>query len=204
VEEARLYSFEPGEFLYRGGDPCLRFYLYLEGKSKVFKLLENGQSMLVRFYQHFQIMGDVELFLNSRAISSVQAITQVKCLGIPMAVMKEEAKINNALLNLLGSALAWKLESFNVTSAINQNYPLETRLASYLSVIYPQIRTGSESEDLETENLEEMAEFLGCSYRHLTRTLRSLKMKGIIEKSRKGIRVMDPAGLKKLSRDLYV
>jgi len=166
--------------------------------------MENGQSMLVRFYQHFQIMGDVELFLNSPAINSVQAISQVKCLGIPMELMKTEARHNNALLNRLGSALARKLEATNMTSAINQNYPLETRLASYLSVIYPQVRTGSESEDLETENLEEMAQFLGCSYRHLTRTLKNLKMEGIIEKSRKGIRILNPGRLKELSRDLYV
>jgi CRP-like cAMP-binding protein len=166
--------------------------------------MENGQSMLVRFYQHFQVMGDVELFLESPAISSVQAITPVRCLGIPMEMMKLEVKSNNALLNRLGRALARKLESFNITSAINQNYPLETRLASYLSVIYPEYETSSDKDELETENLEEMAEFLGCSYRHLTRTLKALNERGIIEKTRSRIRILDPAELNKLSRDLYV
>jgi len=204
VDKLRICTFFPGEFIYREDEECRMFYFYLGGKSKVFKLLENGQTMLVRFYQQFQIMGDVELFLNSPAINSVQAISQVKCLGISMDAIKEEAKVNNTLLNRLGSSLARKLESSNMTSAINQNYPLETRLASYLSVIYPQVKTGYESEDLETENLEEMAQFLGCSYRHLTRTLNNLKLKGIIEKSRKGIRVLDFSRLKELSRDLYV
>lgn len=181
------------------------FFLYVEGKAKVFKLLENGQAMLVRFYTPFQVMGDAELFRNIPSISSVQAITPVCCLGLPIETVRREAESNIPLLRHLCAALGWKLATFNMTSAINQTYPVETRLASYLSVLYLEDSGNmTEREQLWTEDLGEMAELLGCSYRHLTRTLSHLKKAGIIEKSRRGIRILDPERLKGLSRDLYL
>jgi CRP/FNR family putative post-exponential-phase nitrogen-starvation transcriptional regulator len=204
VETIKICIFSPREYIFREGEECTLLYLYAEGKSKVFKRLENGQTMLIRFLRSYQLMGDVELFLDSPAISSVQAITEVVCLGIPMKTMKEEAQRNSTILFKLGEALAKKLKTFNITSAINQNYPLETRLASYLRVIYPGSRTEDDIEELETENLEEMAEFLGCSYRHLTRTIRMLVDKGIIEKKRKSIKILDSSRLNEISRELYV
>lgn len=203
IETIQLIEFEPGEYLIRGGDMLEWFFLYVEGRSKVFKLLENGQAMLVRFYKPFQVMGDVELFQESPCISSVQALTSVICLGIPMTRMREEAENNIPLMKYFCESLAWKLTSFNITSAINQNYSLEARLAGYLSVIY---RAGEENdkEGLETENMGDMAELLGCSYRHLTRVIKDFKDEGLIDKQRRQLKILHPEKLRELAGDLYV
>lgn len=201
----RVCRFEPGEFLVREGENMDWFFLYVLGKSKIFKVLGNGSVMLIRFYLPFEVIGDVELFQDIPSISFVQAVTPVECLGIPMESMREETDNNPRILKQLCTALGGKLASFNLTSAINQSYPVETRLASYLTVLYLEGETKTVSPDqLKTENLGEMAELLGCSYRQLGRTLKAFREEGILEKRGGTIRITDSRRLRALSRDLYL
>lgn len=205
AESIQLCHYEAGEYIFRGGEKREWFFLYVEGRSKVYRVLENGEIMLVRFYRPFQLLGDLELFLEFHNISSVKAISKVCCLRLPVHLVKEEMKHNIPLLNHLARGLAAKLASFNTTAAVNQHYTMDIRLAAYLSMIYLEGDEYKESrEEMETENLSEMADFLGCSYRHLTRTLESFKKDGLIEKKGRKIKILDPAALKKRSRDVLL
>jgi CRP/FNR family transcriptional regulator, putaive post-exponential-phase nitrogen-starvation regulator len=205
ADSIQLCRYEAGEFIFRAGERREWFFLYVEGRSKVYRVMENGEIMLVRFYKPFQLLGDLELFLESHSISSVKAISKVCCLRLPFELIKEEMKHNIPLLNHLARGLAEKLASFNTTAAVNQHYTMDIRLAAYLSMIYLEGDKYKESrEEMETENLSEMADFLGCSYRHLTRTLESFKKNGLIEKKGHKIKILDPEALKKRSRDILL
>ena len=107
--------------------------------------------------------------------------------------------------------LGRKLEDFNASAAINLRYPVENRLASYLlavtggAVSSPQGGGASRSgQCLVTDDLGELADILGTSYRQLSRVLRRFREEGIIGGGRGGIRVLDRGRLEPLARDLYL
>ena len=90
-----------------------------------------------------------------------------------------------------------------MNSSINQLYPLENRLASYIneSIIYNE-----NEENLYIdfdENLVNIAELLGSSYRHLLRTFNILCKKGVLEKEDGKYKVINKFLLKDLAGDLY-
>lgn len=205
IREIKLYRFEPGDYIVRAGEYPTHLYFYVLGKSKVFQLLDNGKSLLCRFYHPFEIVGDVEIFSNKPNVCNLQALTAVTCLGLPINKVKKAAESNPKLLKMLCCSLGEKLASFNMISAVNQNYSLENRLASYLSAVS---ESGTDNEivirEFHTNNLTELAELLGTSYRHLTRTIKKFKDERIITKQGAKIQVLDEHRLKAMAKDIYM
>ena len=90
-----------------------------------------------------------------------------------------------------------------MNSSINLLYPLENRLASYIneSLVY-----GENEENLYIdfdENLINIADLLGSSYRHLLRTFNTLCKKGVLERECGKYKVINKTLLKELAGDLY-
>ncbi len=205
INALKLYYFEPGDYIVRAGEYPTHLYFYVQGKSKVFQLLENGKSLLCRFYHPFEIVGDVEIFSGKHNVCNLQALTKVICMGIPMNRIKKAAESNPKLLKMLCCSLGDKLASFNMISAINLNYPLENRLASYLSAVSESRKNnGIMIREFHTNNLTELADLLGTSYRHLTRTIRKFKEEKIIKKQGAMITVIDQHRLISMAKDIYM
>ena len=100
-------------------------------------------------------------------------------------------------------SLAEKLAAISMNSSINLLYPLENRLSSYIneSLIYEK-----NEENLYIdfdENLINIAEMLGSSYRHLLRTFNTLCKKGVLEREGGKYKIINKALLKDLAGDLY-
>lgn len=205
IHEMKLYKFKPGEHIVRSHEKPKIFYFYVRGKSKVYQLMDNGKSLLCRFYNPPEIVGDVEIFSDMPNICNLQALTPVTCIGISVEKIRKAAETNSELLMLLCKSLGLKLASFNMISAVNQKFPLENRLASYLAAVS---ETGERGEvminEIHTNNLTELADLLGSSYRHLTRTIKSFKDRGIITKQNREITIIDKKQLQELAKDIYI
>ncbi|NNG00698.1 MAG: cyclic nucleotide-binding domain-containing protein [Desulfobacteraceae bacterium] len=204
VGKLKTYKFSPGEFMIRHGEPADHLWFFVEGRSKVFMTLENGKSLLIRFYAPPEIVGDVEVFSRTPYICNMQALTTVACIGTPSHVFREHAESNPRLLVFMCRNLSNKLANFNLLSAVNQKYTLENRVAAYLAAVStPHESRHRISEEINTSNLTELADLLGSSYRHLTRTLKKLKNDGIIAKSGDDFVILDRKRLLSMARDIY-
>lgn len=204
IEELALFNFKPREYVIRMHEPLRRLYFFVEGKAKVFMTMENGKSLLMRFYKPFEMIGDVEFACYQHHICYLQAISSVTCLGIEIESVRKRIESSAKLLLFICNSLGQKLATFNTASAINQTYPLENRLASYL------IAVSATDEDklkivkeIHTGNLTELASLLGTSYRQLTRVIRKFKESGILERENNEFVILDPEGLQALSSDIY-
>ena len=93
--------------------------------------------------------------------------------------------------------MALKLASLSVSNSVNILYPLENRLASYILASY----TNEDSNN--TENLTQIAEFLGTSYRHLLRVVKEFELEKIIKRYNKKLVILDKDKLEDLAGDLY-
>ncbi len=199
-----------GEYLIHADDPVDRLLFFVEGKAKVYSRMENGTSLLIRFYRPFDILGDLELFSRDRYLMDVVAITDTLCLSVSADSIKKRAGENTALLTLLCARLGAKLADSNVAAAINLRYPVENRLAGYLLATLDD--EGPFSKDsgapygtapYGVNDLGELADLLGASYRQLSRVVRRFRDQGILEERRGKLKILDRSKLEPLARDCY-
>lgn len=179
-------------------------YFLVEGKAKVCKALGNGKTMLLRFYNPFSVIGDLEWIRGTSFSCTVQALTECYLLALPIKEMKAILQNDIKLLKFICEALAEKLDHISNNSSINLLYPLENRLASYVNQTAEKIQDDMlEGKRCFNENLTQLAELLGTSYRHLLRTINGMCEKEILERAESGYLILKEDQLDKMSGELY-
>ncbi len=201
VADVKLLSYKQGEYMARSGEPLEYFKFFVKGRAKVYTVMQNGKSYLLSFYEPIQVIGDVELMNdpNMGCNCHVETLTPCTCIGIPMDLVSKKYLDDNTFLRAVGRSLAIKTFNESVDSSINLLYTLESRLAAYILALAPNLK-----EVQLNETYSDMAELLGTSYRHLARVLNKFSDEGLIEKSRKSIKILKPEGLKTYAGDLML
>jgi CRP-like cAMP-binding protein len=113
-----------------------------------------------------------------------------------LGLYKETLRSNIVFVNHVAKELAEKLMQRAVNGAINTLQPLEARLSAYIMQ--------TSADDKFKEPLTEVALMVGCSYRHLLRSLNKLCTQGVLRKHENIYRIIDSARLSALAGDLYV
>lgn len=203
TEYMSLNCFNKGEFIFRANEKIETLFFMVEGNSKVFILLKNGKSLLLRFYNPFVVIGDVEFMDGSPATCNVEVISPAVCIGIPLNALQNQALNDPVFLRFICKSLGEKLAKNSVSSSINLLYPLENRLASYILAIAAGDKSSPSFNGIFTDKLTEMADLLGTSYRHLIRTINKMTSEGIIEKQNNRIIIINRNSLERLAGDLY-
>ena len=187
---AVLLRYDRCEWMVRAEQTIEYLYILLSGKAKVLMSDESGRNLLLCYYISEGIMGDIELLMDRReAISSVQAVSPVVCIGLPLVVYAPMLLSHLPFVLRAAKGLAIKLHnSVSSTTEINLR-PCETRLCEYL------LQTAQSG--VFAERLIDVAEQLGVSYRHLLRSLKALCEEGLLEKRADGYHLLDETKLRK-------
>ena len=180
----KLLKFDKYEYLSREEEDLEYLLFFVQGKAKVFKTLPNGRNLLLAFYNPIRVIGDIEIVKNQSATGTIQALSTCYCLAIPMKKARLELTNDRKFLKFTCESLAEKLAAVSMNSSINLLYPLENRLSSYINEFLTNDENSNIYIDFD-ENLVNIAELLGSSYRHLLRTLNVLCKKGVLEKKRR-------------------
>lgn len=197
--EMKLIMYKKNEFLCKE-DEILEYLIFLtDGRAKSFVSLENGKNLLTCFYEHFQVIGDLETLSMETASGSMQALKDSYCICISMEFVRKNLMEDAKFLRFICENLGKKLHRCAHNSSINSLYPLENRLAAYI------LKTSDGEEKLKFEgNLTEVAELLGSSYRHLLRMLEAFCNKKYLKKQNGVYEVIDRENLNKLSAEVYL
>ncbi len=190
LSAAVLIRFERCEWMLLAEQEISYLYVMLSGKAKVCMSDESGRNLLLCYYVSEGMMGDIELLMGRReAISSVQAVSPVVCIGLPLAVYAPMLLSHLPFVLRAAKGLAIKLHNSvaNTTEIILR--PFETRLCEYL------LQTAQNG--VFSERLIDVAEQLGVSYRHLLRSLKTLCEEGLLEKRADGYHLLDESSLRK-------
>jgi CRP-like cAMP-binding protein len=121
------------------------------------------------------------------AISSMQAITPLTCIGLPLERYAPELLNNLPFVLRAAAGIAEKLNDSvkNCTATILQ--PFEQRLCVYI--------LQSAHDGCFHETLTNVADQLGSSYRHLLRCLQRLCGEGLLEKRKSGYYLLNREAL---------
>jgi CRP-like cAMP-binding protein len=200
-----LLFYKKNEYMVKDNETMQYLIFLVKGKAKVFTTLSNGKSLLLCFYQGFKVLGDLELVGSQTAVTNIQVIEDTYCIGIAFNRVRSILIEDKKFLKFICGSLGNKLYRCSKNSSINILYSLENRLASYIYTTGERISIPGikEPKIILRENLTEIAEVLGTSYRHLLRTLNGLCQKGVLYKGDDQYEVTDEKTLVMLSADLY-
>ncbi|MBE6049944.1 MAG: cyclic nucleotide-binding domain-containing protein [Clostridium sp.] len=198
-EFMELHLYSKGEHICFQNEKIDKIYFFVKGKLKVYRTLENGKSLLIMFYYPFMPLGDVEIFNYEDADANVTAVEDSYLITLEYEKVRKILLNDVKYLKYTCESLAQKLKHTSKNGSINILYPLEERLASYIIVTSEK----RNKEFIFKENLTNLAELLGCSYRHLLRTIKSLIERELIIKVDDYYKILDYKNLKTLASDLY-
>lgn len=196
---AQLHFYEKEEYILKSQANLEYYYLLVDGKIKVSYPFENGKSMLLKFYSDFISVGDLELLKNITILCDVDAVKDTYLIAVPSDILKKKYSDNPKFLHHLVDSLSDKLYATINNTSYNFVYPLTNRLASYLVEYMTDknyVRLNSSFKDI--------AQFLGSTYRHLSRTLKELEANSIIKCDDKIIYILDEDKLRELSKNMYM
>jgi CRP-like cAMP-binding protein len=201
INQLQLVEFEKDEYIYEMSESVDYFYFFVKGKAKVYTMMENGKRLLLRFYRPLMVIGDLEFANNdmNHASTNIKTLSKVHCIRVSMAILRKKYSDDAQFIKFINHSLAEKLESLSISSSINLLYPLENRLASYLMYLY----SGPEEKVVLIDQLADIAELLGTSYRHLLRIFKLFSNREFITRERNKITIIDEDSLQKLAGNLY-
>lgn len=193
-----LHALNKAETINEGSDVLDSMYFLVSGKIGIYKLLENGRSLLTRLYQPLSIIGDLEFLDKYPVKTHVEAQIDSLLIRIKFEDLYKNAYDDPRFLRFIIRNLSRKLYTFSNASSINLLYPLENRFASYLVSVYlhPDVK-----DEIKVERITEMAMLLGTSYRHLLRVIQKFVANGIISYHRGVIRILEHNKLKELAKE---
>jgi CRP-like cAMP-binding protein len=172
----------------------LNNYLWLveSGKVKVCSMMENGSNLILSYYVSGGILGDIELLTNDyTATVTVITLSEVTCVKIPIEKNLDYLTQNLAFIRELATGLTIKLQDSSNNYLSTALFSGEERLCSY-------ILDGSYKHHFQ-DNLRDVSETLGLSYRHVSRLLKKLVDEQIIERQTSGYYITNEEALRKLS-----
>lgn len=198
----KLYRIDRGDNVYEVHSSLDNFYFLVSGTLKVYFVLENGKTILLRFIKPSGVAGDLEVGVDRTVKTTVNAVTDCYLIGIDIGLLKELTYDDPVFMRFIIQSLSLKLSAVSNAMAINLSYPLENRFAGYLLSISNFV-DNRRVQEIKTFDLREIATMLGTSYRHLCRVIKDFSDLGYIEKKKSQILITDFEALEKLSGGFY-
>jgi len=187
-----LKVYEKGEYVFLQGDEIRNIAVIYSGKVHIEISAKTGKTLLLAIYSSSALLGDIEFFTDTLATSCAKAVTSVSLLSVRFDRLRDE---NTQILSILGHSLAHKLARSVQNNAMNILNEADARIASYICL--------TAENGCFQANLTKLAEILGISYRHLSRTLQKLCSQEVLEKDRQVFFIKDPEKLQALAQDHY-
>ena len=195
-----LHTFKDGEFICEERKAPDHLYFILEGKVKLSLIHQDGNVSLVQYYESGDILGELELLGMRDQSQSIQAVGSVVCFGLPIARCKEMLMSDVKFLQILCRVVAGKMQRGVSKLVEMQSFSLENRLAAYLLQKEEEVGKGQWMQ----VKLTDLALYLGASYRHLSRVMKTFDEEGWIRKERTKILLVEHSVLYALAEQMKI
>lgn len=194
LQAVTLETYNKSDLIIEQGEQPHYLYFLVEGKIKVFAFSDEGKKLIIAFNQPFSIIGDIEFVQQAPFLNTVEAITDVKMLKIPLKVIHQYGMQHLPFVTFILETLTRKFYMNANISRFNLMYPVEVRLASYL------LSMTTEEEKVSIHHLRDAADLIGTSYRHLNRIIGQLCEEGVIERKDRFINILNRGQLNAMAK----
>ncbi|WP_158582989.1 Crp/Fnr family transcriptional regulator [Lysinibacillus yapensis] len=180
-----ITSYNKGDFVIRQGENPRFLFFLAKGKIKAYKISPEGKRVIISFKDSFDIIGDIEFVQQAPYINTVEAMTDVEMLTIPIQVAQKYGMGYLPFVRFLLERITEKLYANSNALTFNLMYPVEVRLCSYL------LSMSMNNEAVSTRDLRDAADLIGTTKRHMNRVIGDLCKKGILERRERSILIVD-------------
>lgn len=197
-----LQYYVPGEIILHEGAKIKSLLFLVEGKARVTSSIATGKSLLLRFIHPFSIVGDIELIRDIPVQSQIQAVDECLLIGLSFDYIQRYELENPKLLHTLLEHVSYKLQTCTTASRVNLLATVENKFASYLISTISSKPKNNFAFELKTDNVKEIANLLGTTYRHLNRVIHTLVEDNVIVRSKDSIQIIDWLKLEKAANGI--
>ncbi|HWK24138.1 MAG TPA: Crp/Fnr family transcriptional regulator [Ureibacillus sp.] len=194
LEALTINQYSKGDHIIQQGDHPQYLYFLVEGKIKTYKTSDDGKRLILSFREKFDILGDIEFVQQAPYINTVEAMTDVKILTIPIQIAQKFGMSHLPFVQFLLERITEKLYVNSNALTFNLMYPVEVRLCSYLLSVSLDGRTISSRE------LKDAADLIGTSKRHMNRVLVDLCNRQTLAREEQSIVIRDREKLIELAK----
>lgn len=189
--QLKLVRYTPGEAICTQGAKAEQLHFLVSGKIRVSHTSAAGKRLVLSFKYPLDLIGDIEYVRRTPFLNTVEAVTPVEMLVVRFEDLARHAQDDVTWLHYLLEGITRKFEMKSQSMSFNLFYPVDVRLASYLLSMTPEETTLGSTVD----ELTDIADLIGTSYRHVNRTLKRFVEARLIVRDRRHITIMDRAGL---------
>lgn len=189
-------EFSRGENIFLEGDAAAGFYILTKGRVKVYKLSADGKEQILHIAGVKELLGAVSAFAGSPYPAHADALEKTKAFFFPrkdfQKMIQEEPSI---VMNMMAN-LSMRLQHFTRMIEDLSLKEVPGRLAAYLLYLSSQ---SADSSNVEIDiSKGQLASLLGTIPETLSRILRRMNEKGILEVHGRKVKLMN----KKLLNDI--
>lgn len=189
--KARMRQYPAGSYIFEQGGIPTRLFLLLEGQVQICKDFTSGKRDVLYLVEAGNVFGEIFLFGDRKKYwYDAVAVTDVKVLEMPWDFFyhfcsnacNHHRQLTQNMLEILSE------NNFKITRKLHivSTSSLRERIAIWL------IDSMNENSVVELRmNREQLADFLGVARPSLSRELMRMQKDGLIEVSRKTIRICD-------------
>ncbi len=194
---------QPGDALYRPGQPLGSLFVAREGAFKTTALDANGQAQVLGFHLPGELLGLDALGSGSHACEAT-ALTQANVCEVPLSqletVAAEVPGLQHQLLRIMGQAM--NLHQAHVELLGKRS--AQERLAVFLHQLSERYRALGRSGEvfLLPMSREDIASYLGLVIETVSRTLGKMQDDGLIAVRAREVRILDAARLNALAHEV--
>jgi|SRR5687768_14590978 len=190
-----------GEILFRQGTFPTGAYLLVKGKVKIFQGEEKGNRQTLYIYSNSDLIAYRQLIADQPNPVSATLLEDSTLRFIPRDVFRLLIKTSPFFTRNVLSALAHEFTVWMNRMTVFKKFPVRTRLALTLLVLYEQYRASGASPRIITITRTELAEFIGASLETIVRTMNTFKTDKLVQVSGREITLTDLEGLLEIVQD---
>ncbi|MBD3109181.1 Crp/Fnr family transcriptional regulator [Bacillus sp. AGMB 02131] len=201
IEQFELLQLPKGHVLCAKGDEINEMYLLVEGKLKIYTTTLDDKRLILRFQEAMGMIGDIEFIQATPVLYTIETSTDCTVIRLPYAVLRQKASQEPQFLTFLLKVVTNKFRAKTDAASLNLLYPVEVRLASYLLSTKADNERLLYHEEAKDSSMNDIADMVGTSYRHLNRVIKKLCNDGVIERIGGKLFIKDIEKLREIAKN---
>jgi CRP/FNR family transcriptional regulator len=197
AEVAIRRAYPPGDVVFREGDDSDTCYVVESGHARALREHTDGRQLTLATFGPGDIFGELAMFDDERRSATIEAIDDLRVVGILGADMRRLMREHPDIAVKLSIALGRRLRAANERLARQSFQTVQSRVAVVLAQLVDQARAeGAGDGDVVVRATQaDLAQLAGSSRESASRFLAVLERAGVITQGRGRLTVHDPNAL---------
>jgi CRP/FNR family transcriptional regulator len=197
AEVALTKTYQPGEYVFLEGEPCLGLYISQQGWLRAVKTNPNGRELVVRYVGPGDTFNEIGVLIAGINWISVEALEPTRVIIIPREAVLNMIDQHPTLARAIIQNLAGRvLHAMNMIVDISL-HNVENRLARFLL----DQSTGDSLNRKKWATQAAIASYLGTVPVVINRAFRSFVEEGLIDLERERIHILNRPELERIAAD---